>query len=355
MSLLLSPLAIKGITLRNRIAVSPMCQYSATEGYANDWHLVHYGSRAAGGAGLIIQEATAILPEGRISPGDLGLWSDDHIPALREIIGFLHQQGSMAGIQLAHAGRKASCELAWNGGKQVSREEGGWTTVAPSPIPFNRDEDAPQALDQAGIKKVTDGFAEAARRALEAGYDIIEIHAAHGYLIHQFLSPLSNHRTDEYGGSFGNRIRLLVNIVKAVRKVWPANLPLFVRISVTDWMEGGWNPEEATELSSILKEEGVDLIDCSSGGLVPDAKIPAGPGYQVHFAEKIRREASMLTGAVGMITEARQAEEILSEGKADLILMGREMLRNPYFPLYAAGELGDDISRPLQYIRAKKQ
>lgn len=354
MSILFAPLTIKGITLRNRIVVSPMCQYTATDGFANNWHLVHYGNRAVGGAGLIIQEATAVLPEGRISPGDLGLWSDDHIPALKEITGFLHQQGAMAGVQLAHAGRKASCDLAWKGGKQLRAEEGGWTTVAPSPIPFNRDEDTPQTLDRDGIRKVADGFAEAARRALEAGYDIIEIHAAHGYLIHQFLSPLSNHRKDEYGGSFENRIRLLTEIVKSVRKVWPAHLPLFVRISVTDWKEGGWNPEEATILSAILKEEGVDLIDCSSGGLVPDAKIPLGPGYQVHFAEKIRKEASMLTGAVGMITEARQAEEILMRGQADLVLLGREMLRKPYFTLEAAKELGVDIPWPLQYLRAKK-
>jgi 2,4-dienoyl-CoA reductase-like NADH-dependent reductase (Old Yellow Enzyme family) len=354
MSILFSPLTIKGITLRNRIVVSPMCQYTATDGFANNWHLVHYGSRAAGGAGLIIQEATAVLPEGRISPGDLGLWSDDHIPALREITGFLNQRGVMAGVQLAHAGRKASCDLAWKGGKQLTPAEGGWTTVAPSPIPFNKDENAPLALDPGGIKKVVDGFAEAARRALEAGFDVVEIHAAHGYLIHQFLSPLSNHRNDEYGGSFENRIRLLVEIVISVRKVWPNHLPLFVRISVTDWKEGGWNPEEATELSAILKQEGVDLIDCSSGGLVPDAKIPLGPGYQVQFAEKIRGEASILTGAVGMITEARQAEEILARGQADLILLGREMLRKPYFALEAAKELGVDIPWPLQYVRAKK-
>jgi 2,4-dienoyl-CoA reductase-like NADH-dependent reductase (Old Yellow Enzyme family) len=260
----------------------------------------------------------------------------------------------MAGVQLAHAGRKASCDLAWNGGKQLTAAQGGWMTVAPSPIPFNRDEDAPQALDHGGIKKVVDGFARSARRALAAGYDVVEIHAAHGYLIHQFLSPLSNHRNDEYGGSFNNRIRLLVEIVKSVRTEWPDHLPLFVRISATDWKEGGWNPEEAARLSSILKGEGIDLIDCSSGGLVPEAKIPLGPGYQVHFAEKIRREASVLTGAVGMITEARQAGEILARGQADLILMGREMLRNPHFPFLAARELGDDISWPVQYLRAKR-
>ncbi len=354
MSILFSPLTIRGITLRNRIVVSPMCQYSATEGFANDWHLVHYGSRATGGAGLIIQEATAVLPEGRISPGDLGMWSDDHIPALKEITGFLHQQGAMAGVQLAHAGRKASCDLAWKGGKQLSAEEGGWTTVAPSPIPFNRDEDAPQALDHSGIQKVVDGFAEAARRALEAGFDVVEIHAAHGYLIHQFYSPLSNQRDDEYGGPFENRIRLLLEIVKSVRKVWPAHLPLFVRISATDWAEGGWDIEETVKLSALLKQEGVDLIDTSSGGLVPYAKIPVGPGYQVQFAEKIRSGASMLTGAVGMITDARQAEEILASGQADLVLLGREMLRNPYFTLHAAKELGVDIPWPLQYVRAKK-
>ena len=354
MSILFTPLTIKERVMRNRIAVSPMCQYSAIDGYANDWHLVHLGSRASGGAGLVLQEATAVLPEGRITPGDLGLWSDDSIPALRKITAFLHQQGALAGIQLAHAGRRASCARPWEGGKQLSAAEGGWATIAPSPIPFNPEENTPQILDNTGIEKVITAFTDAARKALEAGYDVAEIHAAHGYLIHQFLSPLSNHRTDSYGGSFGNRIRLLLEIVRAVRTVWLHHLPLFVRISATDWVKGGWNLEESVRLSEVLKAEGVDLIDCSSGGLVPDAKIPFGPGYQVPFAEEIRKKASILTGAVGLITETRVAEEIVARGQADLILLGREMLRNPYFPLQAAKELGADLSWPLQYLRAKR-
>lgn len=353
MSMLISPLSIKDITFRNRIVISPMCQYSAADGFANDWHLVHLGSRAVGGAALIIQEATAVSAEGRISPGDLGIYKDYHIEKLQRITSFIHQQGGVAGIQLAHAGRKASCEKPWNGGRQITEKDGGWTTVAPTAIAFNREDDPPQALDPAGIKKVIDDFKVAAVRALNAGYKLIELHAAHGYLIHQFLSPLSNHRTDNYGGSFENRIRLLLEIVKEIKTVWPQNLPMFVRLSATDWAEKGWDANEAVQLSSILKLNGVDLIDCSSGGLVPDIKIPVGPGYQVAFAERIKKEANILTGAVGLITEAQQAEDILLKGQADLIIMARASLRDPYFALHAARGLGDDIAWPLQYKRAK--
>jgi 2,4-dienoyl-CoA reductase-like NADH-dependent reductase (Old Yellow Enzyme family) len=353
MSILFSPLSIKDITLKNRIAVSPMCQYSAIDGFANDYHLVHYGSRAIGGAGLIIQEATAVSPEGRITPGDLGLWDDRHIEKLTGIVQFIHEHGAVAGIQLAHAGRKAGCARAWEGGKQLGQNEGGWKTFAPSAIAFNAEDEAPQALDVNGIKKVVTVFKAAAQRALQAGYKLIEIHAAHGYLIHQFLSPLSNHRTDNYGGSFENRIRLLLEIVDVINSVWPQNLPLFVRLSATDYIEGGWNIEETVQLASILKKSGVDLIDSSSGGMVPYAKIPFGPGYQVAFAERIRREAGIMTGAVGFITEAKQAEEILAREQADLILIARESLRDPYFPLHAAHALGEDIEWPLQYKRAR--
>jgi 2,4-dienoyl-CoA reductase-like NADH-dependent reductase (Old Yellow Enzyme family) len=350
---LFSPLIVKDVTLRNRIAVSPMCQYSANGGFANDWHLVHYGCRAVGGAGLIMQEATAVLPEGRITPDDLGLYKDEHIEALQTITSFIHQQGAVAGIQLAHAGRKAGCAIPWKGSKQLGETEGGWETVAPSAISFNPDDNIPLELDQDGINKVEASFKLAAARALQAGYKILEIHAAHGYLIHQFLSPLSNHRTDTYGGCFENRIRLLVEIVKQVKTVWPENLPLFVRISATDWWEGGWNLEEATELVSILKKEGVDLIDCSSGGLVPYQKIQVGPGYQVPFSERIKKETGILTSSVGLITDAHQAEEILQKEQADLIMIGRESLRNPHFPLQTANILGEDIQWPLQYMRAK--
>ncbi len=353
MSKLLSPLTIKAITFRNRIVISPMCQYSAVDGFANDWHLAHYGSRAVGGAALIIQEATGVSPEARISPGDLGLYKEEHIEMLQRITSFIHQHGAVAGIQLAHAGRKAGCAKPWDGGKQLKENEGGWKTVSASALAFNPEDSAPEALDLNGINKVIDDFKVAAQRSLQAGYKLIEIHAAHGYLIHQFLSPLSNHRSDNYGGSFENRIRLLLEIVKAIQTVWPQNLPLFVRISSTDWAEGGWNVDEAVKLSSILKQNGVDLIDCSSGGLVPHQKISLGPGYQVAFAERIKKETGILTGAVGLITEAQQAEEILEKGQADLILIARASLRDPYFALNAAKILGDDIKWPLQYTRAK--
>lgn len=353
MSKLFSPLRMKAIVFKNRIAISPMCQYSATDGFASDWHLVHLGSRAVGGAALIVQEATAVSPEGRITLGDLGLYKEEHVEKLKSIATFIQQQGAVAGIQLAHAGRKASCARPWDGGKQLNEKDGGWKTVAPSSIAFYREDDAPQELDENGIKKVITDFKTAALRALQAGYQLIEIHAAHGYLIHQFLSPLSNHRTDEFGGSFENRVRLLLEVLKAVQTVWPKNLPLFVRISATDWAEGGWNIDEAVKLSSILKTTGVDLIDCSSGGLVSYAKISFAPGYQVAFAERIKKDTGILTGAVGMITEARQAEDILENGEADLILIARESLREPYFALKAAKILGDELTWPLQYLRAK--
>jgi 2,4-dienoyl-CoA reductase-like NADH-dependent reductase (Old Yellow Enzyme family) len=352
MSKLFSPLSIKNINLRNRIAVSPMCQYSAINGFANDWHLVHLGSRAAGGAGLVIMEATAVVPEGRITPGDTGIWNDEFIPSLKRVVDFIHLQGSVAAIQLAHAGRKASCAVPHEGGKQLGSEHGGWNTVAPSAIPFREGDRAPEELTTGGIRNIISSFKAAADRAKAAGFKIIEIHSAHGYLLQEFLSPLSNKRNDEYGGTFENRIRLLKQVVEAVKTVWPSQNPLFVRISSTDWTEGGWTIEESVKLAYILKEMGVDLIDCSSGGNVFDAIIPFTPGYQVPFSEAVRK-TGILTGAVGLITDAVQAETILAEEKADLILSGREMLRNPYFPMKAAKELGVDISWPVQYIRAK--
>lgn len=354
MSILFSPIAIKSISFRNRFVISPMCQYSSTDGFATDWHLVHLGSRAVGGAALVFQEATAVSPEGRISPGDLGIWKDEHIEKLQQITSFIHQQQSVAGIQLAHAGRKASTRRPWEGGKQIRLDEGGWKTLAPSAIPFRKDDDAPVEMTLPDIKKAIDDFSMAARRAWQAGYKVIEIHAAHGYLINEFLSPLANHRNDEYGGSFENRIRFLLEIIAAVQTEWPADLPLFVRISSTDWTEGGWNEDDSVKLAGILKNKAVDLIDCSSGGVVY-ATIPLSPGYQVPFAEKIRKETGILTGAVGLITEAAHAEEILQQGKADMILMARESLRDPYWPLSAAQQLGDEINWPVQYVRAKPE
>ena len=352
MSKLFSPLTIKNITLKNRIVMSPMCQYSSKDGFANDWHLVHLGSRAAGGSGLIIAEATAVSPEGRITPGDLGLWSDDHIKPLSRIVDFIHLQGSIAGIQLAHAGRKASCAVPWEGGKQLDEKQGGWQTVAPGEIPFINSDRIPAPLTIEGIQKVISGFKAAAGRALSAGFKVIEIHSAHGYLLHEFLSPLSNPRIDEYGGPFENRTRLLLQVVDAVKSVWPAENPIFVRISSTDWTEGGWTLEESARLAYLLKDLGVDLIDCSSGGNVFNATIPVGPGYQVPFSEEVRK-TGILTGAVGFITTASQAESIVQENKADLVFMARELLRNPYFPLMAARELGGEVKWPAQYLRAK--
>lgn len=331
-----------------------MCQYSAQDGFANNWHLVHLGSRAVGGAGLVIQEATAVSPEGRISPWDLGIWKDAHINKLQEITSFIKEQGAVPAIQLAHAGRKASCERPWNGGGKIIPADGGWRTVAPSAIPFRDTEAPPDALSKAQIQQVIADFTAAAERALKAGYGIAEIHAAHGYLLHQFLSPLSNHREDEYGGPLENRARLLLEITDAVRDLWPAGNPLFVRISASDWVADGWDIDESVQLSAILKQKGVDLIDVSSGGLVPHAQIPVAPGYQVPFAARIKKETGILTGAVGLITEAGQAEQILAANEADLIIMAREMLRDPYFPLHAAQQLGTAVKWPVQYERAKK-
>jgi 2,4-dienoyl-CoA reductase-like NADH-dependent reductase (Old Yellow Enzyme family) len=353
MSKLFEPLQIKSIQLKNRIVVSPMCEYSSIDGFSNDWHLVHLGSRAVGGAALIITEATAVSPEGRITPDDLGLWKDEHIEGLRRIVSFIESQQSIAGVQLAHAGRKASHSSPWKGAKMLTEEQGGWQTVAADPTPYRTGDTPSAALDKAGIEKVKLDFKAAALRAIQAGFKVIEIHAAHGYLLHEFYSPLSNHRNDEYGGSFKNRIRLLIEVVDTVKKVWPQDLPLLARISASDWTEGGWTIEESVELAKVLKEREVDLIDCSSGGNVPAAKITVGPGYQVQFAEAIKKEADILTGAVGIITNPQQAEEIISSGKADVVIMAREFLRDPYFPLHAAKVLGADVKWPVQYERAK--
>ena len=351
---LFTPLTIKSLELKNRIVTSPMCQYSSDDGFANDWHLVHLGTRAVGGSALVIAEAAAISPEGRISPYDLGIWKDEHIGMLKRITGFIRQQGAAAGIQLAHAGRKASHAQPWKGGSQLDAAQGGWQTLAPSDLPFVNNEIPPAALSTGEIEYIITGFQAAARRSLQAGFDVIEIHAAHGYLIHEFLSPLSNKRTDTYGGSFENRIRVLMQIIGAVQEVWPPHLPLFVRISATDWVEGGWTIEDSVSLAIKLKAAGVDLIDCSSGGNVPDAPIPAAPNYQVPFAEAVRKNAGIATGAVGIIVTAGQADEIITNGKADLVLLARELLRDPYFPLRAAGTLGYDTLWPVQYERAKR-
>ncbi len=355
MSKLFTPLTLRSITLKNRIVVSPMCQYSSEDGFANDWHFVHLGSRAVGGAALVFTEATAVSPEGRISPHDLGIWKDEHIAELKRITGFIVQQGSVPGMQLAHAGRKASVTEPWNNDKLVLPEEGGWKTVAPSAVAFSEDKDLPVALTIPEIKRITDDFKAAAARALAAGFKVIELHGAHGYLINEFMSPLSNQRTDEYGGIFENRIRFLLEIIEVVREVWPIELPLFLRISASDWAEGGWTAEDSVRLADIVKDKGVDLIDCSSGGVVSYAKIVAKPNYQVPFAAAVRK-AGIPTGAVGIIVSAQQAEEILEQEQADLIFMARELLRDPYFPLRAARELGyDDVEWPVQYERAKRK
>jgi 2,4-dienoyl-CoA reductase-like NADH-dependent reductase (Old Yellow Enzyme family) len=330
-----------------------MCQYSSEDGFASDWHLVHLGSRAIGGAGIVFTEATAISPEGRISPSDLGIWKDDHIDQLKRITSFILDHESIPGIQLAHAGRKASHREPWNGSTYIPESQGGWKTVAPSNIPFSQDTDIPTALTKEGIEKVIVDFKNATKRALNANFKIIEIHAAHGYLINQFLSPLSNKRTDEYGGSFENRIRLLLLIIESVKTVWPAELPLFVRISSTDWIPGGWTIEDSISLAKVLQTKGIDLIDCSSGGISPDAKIELSPGYQVSFAEQIKKQTGIMTGAVGLITESLQAEKIIEQEQADIVLLARELLRNPYFPLRAAADLDTDVKWPVQYNRAK--
>ncbi|WP_026852215.1 NADH:flavin oxidoreductase/NADH oxidase [Geothrix fermentans] len=352
MTHLFQPLPLRGLTLPNRIAVSPMCQYQATDGLANDWHLVHLGGLAQGGAGLVITEATAVVPEGRISPDDLGLWNEAQAKALARIAHFIASQGAVPGIQLAHAGRKASNPAPWKGGGSIPLAAGGWTPVAPSALPFDEGWTVPTALDEPGILAVIEAFMDAARRAVAAGFRVIEVHAAHGYLLHQFLSPLSNHRADAYGGSFENRTRLVREVVGALRNILPEDLPLLVRISASDWMEGGWTPDESVALAKELGALGVDLVDCSSGGLVPRAQIPLGPGYQVPFAARIRAEAGLPTGAVGLITGAEQAEQILAQGSADLVLLGRELLRDPRWPLHAAQALGAEISWPASYLRA---
>lgn len=357
MSKLFEPFTLRQLTLPNRVVVSPMCQYSAVDGFANDWHLVHLGSRAVGGAGLVVIEATAVVPEGRISPDDLGLWSDEQVDALARITRFIEAQGSVAGVQLAHAGRKASTWRPWSGKHgTVPASEGGWAPVGPSSIAFDPEHSAPIELDKAGIDKVVHAFVEATRRAQAAGFKVVEVHAAHGYLLHQFLSPLSNRRTDEYGGSFDNRCRLLLEVVEAVRQAWPAELPLFVRLSATDWVDDGWNEEDTIELARRLKALEVDLIDVSSGGTAANAEIPIGPGYQTQFAERVRRDAAIATGTVGMITEAVQAEHILRTGQADLIFLARELLRDPYWPLHAADFLKDkQVPWPAQYVRAAER
>jgi 2,4-dienoyl-CoA reductase-like NADH-dependent reductase (Old Yellow Enzyme family) len=352
MSSLFTPLTLRSLTLKNRIVVSPMCMYSSQDGFANDWHLVHLGSRAVGGAGLIITEAAAVAPEGRITPDDLGIWKDEHIEGLKRITTFIRAQGSVAGIQLAHAGRKASTYTSWKGEGQVPEADGGWTTVGPSAVAFSPSYPLPVALEAAGLAQVVVDFRAAAVRALAAGFQVVEVHAAHGYLLHEFLSPLSNQRTDTYGGSFENRIRLLVEVVEATRAVWPAELPLLVRISATDWTEGGWTAEDSVALATVLKSKGVDLIDCSTGGNVA-ASIPVGPLYQTPFAERVKREAGIPTGAVGLITSAPEADAIISAGQADVVLLAREFLRDPYFPLHAAFELGETVPWPVQYERAK--
>jgi 2,4-dienoyl-CoA reductase-like NADH-dependent reductase (Old Yellow Enzyme family) len=353
---LLSPLTLRGITLRNRIVMSPMCQYVAAEGLASDWHLVRLGSRAVGGVGLVMVEATAVTPDGRITPGDMGIWAEQHVEPLARNARFVHSQGAAAGIQLAHAGRKASCEPPWKGGARLTTPEaGGWRVVGPSPLPFNQGEPAPVPLDEAGIDGIVAAFEAAARRALAAGFGIIEIHAAHGYPLHEFLSPLSNRRTDHYGGSLENRIRLTLQVAERLRRRVPEGLPVFVRISATDWADGGWDVEQSVILARHLKGLGVDLIDVSSGALVPKARIPVSRGYQVAFARKIRDEACIPTGAVGLITEARQANDIVTGGDADLVFLAREMLREPYWALKAQQELGVEPSWPTPYGYAVKR
>jgi 2,4-dienoyl-CoA reductase-like NADH-dependent reductase (Old Yellow Enzyme family) len=351
---LFEPLRLREVELPNRILVSPMCQYSSRDGLANDWHFVHLGSRAVGRAAAVLTEASAVTADGRISPDDLGIWDDAHIEPLRRIFSFIAEQGSVPGMQLAHAGRKASTSAPWKGGKPLSVEQGGWSPIfAPSALPFADGYQVPRELSKQEIASVTQAFAHAAQRAAAAGACIIELHAAHGYLLHSFLSPLSNHRTDEYGGTFANRIRMVCEVVDAVRKVWPEKYPVLLRISATDWVDGGWTVEDSIALARIVQSHGVDLVDSSSGGNVAGAKIPVGPGYQVEFAERVRRGAGVLTGAVGMITDPAQADQIVRSGQADVVILARQLLREPYWPLLAARALGHDIAWPSQYERAK--
>src|SRR5450432_3866210 len=353
--MLFDSLILRSVTLRNRIGVSPMCQYSSTDGFADDWHLVHLGSRAVGGAGLVMTEATAVQEIGRISPQDLGLWKDEHVPALERVTRFVRAHGAVAGIQLAHSGRKGSVARPWDGGKPIAPASGGWLPVAPSPEPFDTGYAVPASLSEAGIAEVIASFAAAASRALAAGFQVVEIHAAHGYLIHEFLSPLANRRVDQWGGAFDNRARLLLSIVEAVRGVWPDALPVIVRLSATDWLGGaGWDIGESVTLARLLRAEGVDLIDCSSGGIVPRVKIDTGPGYQTAFAARIRADAEIATAAIGMITSATQAEHILRTGQADMVFLARQLLRDPYWPMHAAKELGAKVSWPPAYERARE-
>ena len=352
MAQLFEPLSIRSVTLPNRIGVSPMCQYSSEDGFANDWHLVHLGTRATSGAGVVFVEATAVTPEGRITPEDMGIWKDAHIEFLARIVRFMKSQGTIPGMQIAHAGRKGSTLRPWLGNAKIAIADGGWVPVAPSAIAFSDTYPMPRALLKEEIRDIVDAFAAAARRSLEAGFQVLEIHAAHGYLAHEFFSPLSNLRTDEYGGSFENRTRIGREIVSAVRKVWPENLPLFIRISATDWKEDGWNLDEAVELAKQLKPLGADLVDCSSAGLVVDQKIAVGPGFQVPFAERIRRDANISTATVGLIETKEQVIDILAKNQADLVLMAREFLRDPYWPLRAAREMKQTMSWPAQYLRA---
>jgi len=353
LSSLFTSLTIRNVELKNRIAVSPMCQYSSVDGMPTDWHFVHLGTRAVGGAGLVMMEATAVSPEGRISPDDAGIWSDKHAEAYKKITSFITSQNCIAGIQLAHAGRKASTYSPWKGKGEVEIKDGGWQTIAPSAIPFENNYPRPEEMTLNDIRKVINQFKDAAIRGLNAGFNLLELHMAHGYLVHEFLSPLSNHRKDEYGGSLENRCRFALEITETVRNSIPVGVPLFVRISASDWKEHGWDADQSVVFASRLKEVGVDLIDCSSGGNVPDAKIPVGPGYQVPFAEKIKKEADIMTGAVGFITSPVQAETIIRTGQADIVFLAKEMLRNPYWPLHAAKELKAEVNWPDQYLRAK--
>jgi 2,4-dienoyl-CoA reductase-like NADH-dependent reductase (Old Yellow Enzyme family) len=350
---LFDPLTLRSVTLRNRIAVSPMCQYSCADGLASEWHLVHLGSRAVGGAGAVLVEASAVTPEGRISPQDMGIWKDEHVAPLARVAAFVRQHGAVAGIQLAHAGRKGSARRPWDGTGAAPASDGGWTPVGPGTEPFSPEYTAPRALSEVELAGVVDAFRLAARRALRAGFQLVEVHSAHGYLLHQFLSPLVNRRSDGWGGSFENRTRLALEVTRAVRAEWPAELPVWVRISATDWADGGWNPDDSVRLAALLREAGVDLVDCSSGGAVAHQKVALGPGYQVPFAERIRREAGVRTGAVGLITDPAQADAIVRAGRADVVLLAREELRDPYWPLHAARALGVDVPWPSQYLRAK--
>lgn len=352
MASLFDPLPLRSVTLANRLIVSPMCQYSSVDGLSNDWHFVHLGARAVGGAALVLTEATAVTADGRISPQDIGLYDDRQVEGLARIVRFIHAQRTLAGVQLAHAGRKGSTARPWESPMTVAPSDGGWQPVGPTGEPFSADYPVPRALGLTEIAAIVDAFALSARRALDAGFDIIEIHAAHGYLIHQFLSPLVNGRSDEYGGSFDNRIRLCLEVVAAVRRVWPDRLPLLVRISGTDWRDGGWTVDDSVALARRLKAHGVDLMDCSSGGAIPHVRIPVGPAYQTPIAEQVRRDAGMPTGAVGLITSADQADEIVRNGRADCVLLAREFLRDPYFPLHAAQQLGHLVAWPPQYLRA---